>query len=39
MSIIEVSYQDEKVGVLAEARGGIFFEYDTRFITAGHEVH
>jgi serine/threonine-protein kinase HipA len=38
MSVIEVSYQNEKVGMLAEARGGIFFEYDTRFITTGHEL-
>ena len=38
MNRIEVSYQDQHVGTLAEARGGIFFEYDTRFIATGHEL-
>jgi hypothetical protein len=32
MSRLDVSYSGQKVGTLAEARGGIFFEYDTRFI-------
>jgi serine/threonine-protein kinase HipA len=38
MSRIEVNYQERKVGVLAEARGGVFFEYDPEFIAAGHEL-
>ena len=38
MSRIVVHYQDLKVGELAEARGGIFFEYATDFIARGHEL-
>jgi hypothetical protein len=30
MNRLDVSYQGQKVGTLAEARGGIFFEYDAR---------
>jgi serine/threonine-protein kinase HipA len=38
MNRLDVSYQGQKVGTLAEARGGIFFEYDAVFITTGHEL-
>lgn len=38
MNRIEVNYNDETVGLLAEARGGIFFEYDARFIATGNEL-
>jgi serine/threonine-protein kinase HipA len=38
MSRIEVNYQGLRVGTLAEARGGIFFEYDPGFIASGHEL-
>ena len=38
MSRIEVHYQGQVVGALAEARGGIFFEYDASFIATGHEL-
>lgn len=38
MSRITVHYQDLPVGVLAEARGGVFFEYTPEFIASGHEL-
>lgn len=38
MSRLIVHYQDIKVGELAEARGGIFFEYAPAFIASGHEL-
>ena len=38
MSRVVVHYQDLKVGELAVARGGIFFEYATEFIASGHEL-
>ena len=38
MSRLDVSYDGQKVGTLAEARGGIFFEYDAQFIATGHEL-
>jgi serine/threonine-protein kinase HipA len=38
MSGLDVSYDGQKVGTLAEARGGIFFEYDAQFIANGHEL-
>jgi hypothetical protein len=31
MNRLDISYQGQKVGTLAEARGGIFFEYDGRW--------
>jgi serine/threonine-protein kinase HipA len=38
MSRLDVSYEGQKVGTLAEARGGVFFEYDAQFIATGHEL-
>lgn len=38
MSRVTVHYQDLKVGELAEARGGIFFEYAPEFIASSHEL-
>ncbi len=38
MSRIAVHYLGQKVGTLAEARGGIFFEYDAAFTSSGHEL-
>jgi serine/threonine-protein kinase HipA len=38
MSQITVDYLGQRVGLLAEARGGIFFEYDRSFIASGHEL-
>jgi serine/threonine-protein kinase HipA len=38
MSRLSVHYQDQKVGELAVARGGIFFEYAAEFIAGGHEL-
>ncbi len=38
MNRINVSYLGQPVGVLAEARGGIVFEYDAAFIASGHEL-
>lgn len=38
MSRVIVHYQDLKVGELAVARGGIFFEYAAEFIARGHEL-
>jgi serine/threonine-protein kinase HipA len=38
MSRITVEYQGQRVGLLAEARGGIFFEYDRGFLATGHEL-
>lgn len=38
MSRVAVHYQDLKVGELAVARGGIFFEYAAEFIASGHEL-
>lgn len=38
MSQIEVGYDGRRVGILAEARGGIFFEYDPAFIASGEEL-
>jgi serine/threonine-protein kinase HipA len=38
MSRLDVGYDGQKVGTLAEARGGIFFEYDAQFIATGHEL-
>ena len=38
MNRLDVSYQGQKVGTLAEARGGIFFEDDAVFIGTGHEL-
>jgi serine/threonine-protein kinase HipA len=38
MSRLTVHYQGLTVGVLAEARGGIFFEYAPEFIASGHEL-
>jgi serine/threonine-protein kinase HipA len=38
MSRLDVSYDGQKVGTLAEARGGIFFEYEAQFIATGHEL-
>lgn len=35
---VTVHYQDLLVGTLAEARGGIFFEYSPAFIASGHEL-
>jgi serine/threonine-protein kinase HipA len=38
MSRVSVYYQGHPVGTLAEARGGIFFEYAPEFIASGHEL-
>lgn len=38
MSRVVVHYQGIKVGELAAARGGIFFEYAAEFIASGHEL-
>ncbi|CAM2852458.1 type II toxin-antitoxin system HipA family toxin [Rariglobus hedericola] len=38
MSRVTVNYQGIKVGELAVARGGIFFEYAAEFIASGHEL-
>jgi len=38
MSRVLVDYLGERVGALASASGGIFFEYDPDFIAAGHEL-
>lgn len=38
MSRLDVSYDGQKVGTLAEARGGVYFEYDSQFIATGHEL-
>lgn len=38
MSRVTVHYQGLKVGELAVARGGIFFEYAAEFIASGHEL-
>lgn len=38
MSRVTVHYEGMPVGVLAEARGGIFFEYAPEFIASGHEL-
>lgn len=38
MSRVTVHYQDQTVGMLVEARGGIFFEYSPGFIASEHEL-
>ena len=38
MNRIFVDYQGQRVGTLAEARGGVFFEYDPAFIATGHQL-
>ncbi len=38
MSRVSIHYQGQLVGTLAEARGGIFFEYSPEFIVNGHEL-
>ncbi len=38
MSRVTVHYRGLTVGVLAEARGGIFFEYAPEFLASGHEL-
>jgi serine/threonine-protein kinase HipA len=38
MNRIFVDYQGQRVGALAEARGGIFFEYDPAFVASGHQL-
>ena len=38
MSVLNVKYLSAHVGVLAEARGGIVFEYDPVFLRSGHEL-
>ena len=38
MNRVQVHYQEHRVGTLAQARGGIFFEYDPAFIVTGHEL-
>lgn len=38
MSVLKVKYLGAQVGVLAEARGGIVFEYDPVFLRSGHEL-
>lgn len=38
MKEIQVRYGEQRVGILVEARGGIFFEYDREFIATGHEL-
>lgn len=38
MNRVTIHYEGRRVGTLAEARGGIVFEYDPAFIAAGHEL-
>lgn len=38
MNALNVKYRGAQVGVLAEARGGIVFEYDSAFVRSGHEL-
>jgi serine/threonine-protein kinase HipA len=38
MNRIFIDYLNQRVGTLAEARGGIFFEYDPAFIATGHQL-
>ena len=38
MSVLNVKYLGAQVGVLAEARGGVVFEYDPAFVRSGHEL-
>ena len=38
MSTLEVRYDGQLVGVLAEARGGVFFEYSEGFLKSGIEL-
>lgn len=38
MKQVRVHYGDHLVGRLAEARGGLFFEYEGEFIATGHEL-
>jgi serine/threonine-protein kinase HipA len=38
LSRLAIHYQDLKVGELAVARGGIFFEYATEFVASEHEL-
>ena len=38
MKVLNVKYLGAQVGVLAEARGGIVFEYDPVFLRSGHEL-
>lgn len=38
MSFLHVSYHGQRVGTLAEARGGIFFEYEAAFLAGGLEL-
>ncbi len=38
MTRLNVHYLGERVGTLAEARGGIVFEYDPNFVRSGHDL-
>lgn len=38
MNGLKVHYLGEQVGTLAEARGGIAFEYDPTFVRSGHDL-
>jgi serine/threonine-protein kinase HipA len=38
MSRIFVEYESRRLGALAEAAGGIVFEYDREFLASGHEL-
>ncbi len=38
MNGLNVKYLGAQVGVLAEARGGMVFEYDPAFVRSGHEL-
>jgi serine/threonine-protein kinase HipA len=38
VSRIFVEYEGQRVGALAEAAGGIVFEYDHEFLASGHEL-
>lgn len=38
MSRINVHYEKQQVGTLAEIPGGIVFEYDRSFVASGHEL-
>ncbi|MDI1320469.1 MAG: type II toxin-antitoxin system HipA family toxin [bacterium] len=38
MNQLTVHYAGQKAGTLADARGGLVFEYDPQFIASGHEL-
>jgi serine/threonine-protein kinase HipA len=38
MNVLNVKYLDVKVGILAETRQGIAFEFDATFLASGHDL-